>query len=857
MTEETSKSNQKQETSDAQEARPSTPSATGEQELQPQSSPTGETTTAQSEPGVFEIAVLPLQNTTMFPGTVVPLSVGRPRSVASLEAALATPEKLIACVSVRAGREAEAEAVPSDMYEVGTLAMVKRMMRTPDALQIIVHGTERIRVLQWTQEEPFLRARVHVMPMPAIRNADEVEALWQNVRALIERALAMLPEVPPEIRTAVLGSNDPVQLAYFLASILNLGLEQEQAMLEADTTDELLQIAYGRLAREIEIMELRSKIATEAQSEMSKAQRDYILRQQMKAIQKELGEDEGGERAEAELMRERLETADLPEDVHKEAERELRRMERLPSAAPDYHVIRTYLEYVLELPWKKSSEDRLDLKEARRVLDEDHYGLEDVKERILEFLAVIKLRPDSKSPILCFAGPPGVGKTSLGRSIARALGRQFERLSLGGMRDEAELRGHRRTYIGAMPGRIIQSLRRAGVNNPVLMLDEIDKLGADFRGDPAAALLEILDPQQNNTFRDHYLDLPFDLSKVFFIATANQLGPIPAPLRDRMEIIHLAGYSDQEKLHIARQYLIPRQVVENGLQPEQFEITDEAVGLIAARYTREAGVRQLERSIGSVARKAALRVAQGDAEHVRVDTGDIKELLGAARFFPEEARKELPTGVSTGMAWTEMGGQLLFIEATLLPGGQGLTITGQLGEVMQESARAARSYLWSHAAEFGIDQSMFKNYGVHLHVPAGAIPKDGPSAGVAITSALASLMTGRRVRSDTSMTGEITLSGLVFPVGGIKEKVLAAHRAGIRRVVLPARNEADIEEIPEDVRRELEFVFPTRIGEALDATLERLVAETPPPAQPTGDGARAATPKSDKSELEPLRVRER
>jgi ATP-dependent Lon protease len=716
-----------------------------------------------------------------------------------------------------------------------------------------------LRVLEWTQTEPYLRARVHVMPMPSVSNADEVEALWQNVKALIERALAMLPEVPPEIRSAVLGSNDPVQLAYFLASILNLGLEQEQAMLEADTTDKLLQIAYGRLAHEIEIMELRSKIASEAQTEMNKAQRDYILRQQMKAIQKELGDDEGGERAEAEMMRERLETADLPEDVHKEAERELRRMERLPAAAPDYHVIRTYLEYVLELPWKKSSEDRLDLKEARRVLDEDHYGLEDVKERILEFLAVIKLRPDSKSPILCFAGPPGVGKTSLGRSIARALGREFERLSLGGMRDEAELRGHRRTYIGAMPGRIIQSLRRAAVNNPVLMLDEIDKLGADFRGDPSAALLEILDPQQNNTFRDHYLDLPFDLSKVFFIATANQLGPIPPPLRDRMEIIHLAGYSDQEKLHIARQYLVPRQITENGLRPEQFEITDEAIGLIAARYTREAGVRQLERAVGSVARKGALKIAQGDAEHVRVDAGDIKELLGAARFFPEEARKELPAGVSTGMAWTEMGGQLLFIEATLLPGGQGLTITGQLGEVMQESARAARSYLWSHAAEFGIDPLMFKNYGVHLHVPAGAIPKDGPSAGVAITSALASLMTGRRVRSDTSMTGEITLSGLVFPVGGIKEKVLAAHRAGIRRIVLPARNEADIEEIPEDVRRELEFIFPTRIGEALDATLEKLVANPPPPAQPTSSDAavRPQAPTPDKPELEPVRVRER
>jgi ATP-dependent Lon protease len=806
-----------------------------------QAAATGAPSLAQPEAGVFEIAVLPLQNTTLFPGAVVPLAAGRPRSIAAVESALSTQEKLVACVSVREGRASEFEATPpDDLYEVGTLVMVKRMMRAPDALQIIVQGTERVRVLAWTQVDPYLRASVQVMPALVRRDEAAVEALWRNVQALIQRALAMLPEIPPEIRNAVLTSNDPVQLAYFLGSVLNLGLEQEQAMLEADTVDELLQLAYTRLAREIEIMQLRSKIATEAQSEMDKAQRDYFLRQQKRAIEKELGEDEGGERAEADMMRERLQEADLPEDVRKEAERELRRMERLPSAAPDYHVIRSYLEYVLELPWKRSSEDKLDLREARRILDEDHYGLEDIKERILEFLAVVKLRPDSKSPILCFVGPPGVGKTSLGRSIARALGREFERLSLGGVRDEAELRGHRRTYIGAMPGRIIQSLRRAGVNNPVMMLDEIDKLGADFRGDPAAALLEILDPQQNHSFRDHYIDLPFDLSKVFFIATANQLAPIPPPLRDRMEIIGLAGYSDQEKLHIARQYLVPRQTRENGLRDDQLEISDEAMMLIAARYTREAGVRQMERNIGSVARKAALKIAQGEAERIQVEASDIKELLGAPRFYPEEARQELTTGVATGMAWTEAGGQLLFIEATLLPGGSGMSITGQLGEVMQESARAARSYLWSHAAEFGIDPQMFKTYGVHLHVPAGAIPKDGPSAGIAITSALASLMTGRRVRGDTSMTGEITLSGLVFPVGGIKEKVMAAHRAGIRRVVLPARNEADTEDIPEDVRRELEFVFASRIGEALDATLEKMVAQ-PPPAPPHEEGRTQAS----------------
>jgi ATP-dependent Lon protease len=792
----------------------------------------------------FELAVLALQNTTLFPETVVPLAVGRPRSVAAVEAALATPEKLIACITVRPESTAGADATPNELYTVGTLVMIKRMERLEDTMHIIAQGTERIKVLEWKQQESYLRALVQILPEPRIVDPEEVEATKRNVQAMIQQALALLPGVPPEVRVAILGSVEPVRLAYFLGSILNLGVEQEQKMLEAETADELLHLAHVYLARELEIIQLRSKITSEAQSEMDKAQRDYVLRQQMKAIQKELGEDEGGERAEAEMLRERLKAADLPEEVRTEAERELKRLERLPAAAPDYHVIRTYLDYILELPWRKSSEDKLDLIEARRILDEDHYGLEDVKERILEFLAVIKLRPDSKSPILCFVGPPGVGKTSLGRSIARALGRPFERLSLGGMRDEAELRGHRRTYIGSMPGRIIQSIRRAGVNNPVLMLDEIDKLGNDFRGDPSSALLEILDPQQNNTFRDHYLDLPFDLSRVFFIATANQMGPIPPPLRDRMEVINLAGYSDPEKLQIARRYLIPRQISENGLNESQLKIEDDAIELIAARYTREAGVRQLERNIGSIARKVALKIAQGQVESVTVTAANIKSYLGAPRFYPEQARKELPAGVATGMAWTEMGGEVLFIEATLLPGGKGLTITGQLGEVMQESARAAQSYLWSHAAEFGISAEMFRDYGVHLHVPAGAIPKDGPSAGVSITAALASLYTGRRARPDTAMTGEITLSGLVFPVGGIKEKVLAAHRAGIRRIILPLRNEADVEDIPEDVREELQIVFISRINEVVDVALEMLVSNPPPPIT-TGRDQAAYQPDSE------------
>jgi len=831
----------------AETAPPPPADTSAEQEPQPNEARFSAVAVGQK----FEVPVLALQNLTMFPETVVPLGVGRPRSVAAVEAALATPEKLLGCITVKPDRSDDTDAKSSDLYDVGTLVMIKRMERLPDAMRILVQGTERIRIVEWKQEDPQLRAVVEILPEPRIVDPEQVEAAKRNVQQMIQEALALLPNVPAEVRIAVLSSVDPVRLAYFLGSILNLGVEEEQKMLEANTADELLRLAHNNLARELEILQLRSKIATEAQTEMDKAQRDYVLRQQMRAIQKELGEDETGEAAEAELLRERLEKAELPEEVRTEAERELKRLERLPPAAPDYHVIRTYLEFILELPWLKSSEDKLELDEARRILDDDHYGLEDVKERILEFLAVIKLRPDTKSPILLFVGPPGVGKTSLGRSIARALGRQFERMSLGGVRDEAELRGHRRTYIGAMPGRIIQSIRRAGVNNPVLMLDEIDKLGNDYRGDPAAALLEILDPQQNNTFRDHYLDLPFDLSRIFFIATANQLAPIPPPLRDRMEIIGLHGYSEREKLEIAKRYLIPRQTTDNGLNQAQLKIDDKAVELIASRYTREAGVRQLERNIGSVARKVALRIAQAQAESVVVTESDIREYLGPPRFYPEQARKELPAGVATGMAWTEMGGEVLFIEATLLPGGRGLTITGQLGEVMQESARAAQSYLWSHAAEFGIEPEIFKEFGVHLHVPAGAIPKDGPSAGVTITSALASLYTGRRVRPDTAMTGEITLSGLVFPIGGVKEKVLAAHRAGIRRILLPARNEADVDDIPEDVKNELQIVFVSNIAEALDAALEVLVANPPPHITGAGDSARG----SREPEPEPLTVK--
>jgi ATP-dependent Lon protease len=577
---------------------------------------------------------------------------------------------------------------------------------------------------------------------------------------------------------------------------------------------EALRLVLEYLVHETQVLELRQKIANQTQSELSKEQREYVLRRQLKSIQEELGE-QSPEGAETKELRSRLEEADLPPDVRKEAERELARLERLPTAAPDYQLTRTYIELVLELPWRKMTEDSLDLGHARQILDEDHYDLKEVKERILEQLAVRKLNPEAKAPILCFVGPPGVGKTSLGQSIARSLGRKFERMSLGGLHDEAELRGHRRTYIGAMPGRILQAVRRAGVRNPVVMLDEVDKLGRDFRGDPASALLEILDPAQNFSFHDNYLNLPFDLSQVFFITTANTLDRIPQPLLDRMEVLRLAGYTHEEKAEIARRYLIPRQVKEVGLTLEQVHISDEALSTVISRYTREAGVRQLERVLGRIARKVAVRFAEGNTAPVKVVPSDLGEMLGPERFYAEQVRKESPPGVAAGLAWTEAGGDVLYVEAVLLPRGRGLTLTGQLGEVMQESARAAQSYLWSHAAEWGINEDAMRASGLHIHVPAGAIPKDGPSAGVTMAAAVASAYTKYPVRTDTAMTGEITLTGLVLPVGGIKEKVLAAHRSGMRRVILPAENRKDLIEIPEEVRGEIEFVFVDKIDDVL------------------------------------------
>jgi ATP-dependent Lon protease len=770
------------------------------------------------------LSVLPIKNTVLFPPLQMPLSIGRQASQAAVEAAMATEEKQLVIV---AQRDASVETpTQADLYTIGTRAIIKKSTRAREGLlELVVQGVERVVVLKVEQTTPHLTARVRPFPAP-IDGGAEVEALHRAILELAAKAVALIqPQAAAPLGQMLANTEEPLQLVYLLGSMLSLDLVKEQSILEAPTRADALRLMHGYLTYEVQVLELRQKIAGEAQSELSREQREYFLRQQLRAIQQELGE-QNPEQAELALLRERLEKGDLPEEARKEAERELQRLERLPAASPEYHVIRSYLELMLELPWRKSSESAFDLARARQVLDEDHYDLKEVKERILEHLGVLKLNPEAKAPILCFVGPPGVGKTSLGQSIARALGRTFERMSLGGMHDEAELRGHRRTYIGAMPGRIIQAIRRAGVKNPVLMLDEVDKLGRDFRGDPAAALLEILDPEQNRSFRDNYLDIAFDLSKVFFITTANTLDTIPQPLRDRMEILRLAGYSEEEKVEIAKRYLIPRQLKETGVTAEQCQIVDEVLQRIISRYTREAGVRQLERAIGRLARKTALQIAEGRSEAVVLRAADLPEMLGPAPFFQEQARRESPPGVATGLAWTEAGGDVLYIEATLLPEGRTLMLTGQLGDVMQESAKAARSYIWSHADELGIDPGQFRRAGVHIHVPAGAIPKDGPSAGITVATALASLYSGCPTRNDTAMTGEITLTGLVLPIGGVKEKVLAARRAGLQRVILPKENEKDLRELPENVRAEMEFVLAERIEDVLAAAIPQL-AERP------------------------------
>jgi ATP-dependent Lon protease len=772
---------------------------------------------------LVHLPVLPIKNTVLFPYLLMPLAVGRSTSRAAVEAALATEDKTLLVIAQR--DDSVDEPAEKDLYTIGTRAVIKKMARSDNGLEMIVQGIERVVLVRLEQTTPYLRAVARPLPPPEDQGT-EIEALHRAVIELASRAMAIAqPQTPVDVSQILAQARDPVQVVYLIASMLSLDLEKEQQLLEAPTRVEALRLLHAHLAHEVQVLELRQKITSQAQTEMSKEQREYLLRQQLRAIQQELGEH-NPEQAEAALLRQRLQEADLPEDVRKEAERELTRPEKLPSAAPDYQLARTHLELILELPWQKGTQEVIDLPLARKVLDEDHFDLDEIKVRILEHLAVLKLNPQAKAPILCFVGPPGVGKTSLGQSIARALGRKFERMSLGGLHDEAELRGHRRTYIGAMPGRLIQAIRRAGVNNPVLMLDEVDKLGRDFRGDPAAALLEVLDPAQNFSFRDNYLDLPFDLSKVFFITTANTLDTVPQPLLDRMEVLRLAGYSEDEKLQIARRYLFPRQLAEAGLSAQQVTLPDETMRRIIRRYTREAGVRQLERALGRLIRKIALRFAEGQTQAVTIRPEDLADMLGPERFFLEQIRQQLPPGVATGLAWTEAGGDVLYIEATLLPSGRGLTLTGQLGQVMQESATAAQSYIWSHADELGIDRNLFRRSGVHIHVPAGAVPKDGPSAGVAMAAALASLYTHMPIRNDTAMTGEVTLTGLVLPVGGIKEKVMAAHRAGIRQVILPKENEKDLRDVPETVRREVKFIFAERMEDVLAAAIPKL-AERP------------------------------
>jgi ATP-dependent Lon protease len=772
------------------------------------------------QPVVYTLPVLPLKSAVLFPYLMMPLSAGRPASIAAVEAAMASESKEIL---VFTQRDADIDSpTKDDLYTIGTKAVIRKMNRSSEGhLELVVLGMERVTLLKVDNSEPFLKGRAVPLALPEDKGP-EIEALQGAIVELAGEALTLAqPNTPQELRGLLASNDDPLRLTFVLAAMFSLDAEKSQSLLEAPSRAEALRMLHRYLMHEVQVLELRNKITTEARTEMSKEQKDYLLRQQMRAIQQELGE-KGGEQAEAQQLRERLEKAELPEEILKEAKRELDRLEKLPPGAPDYNVIRTYLDYVLELPWTKSTEDSLDIAKARQVLDEDHFGLKDVKERILEHLGVLKLNPNAKAPILCFVGPPGVGKTSLGQSIARALNRKFERMSLGGLHDEAELRGHRRTYIGALPGRVIQAMRRAGANNPVLMLDEVDKLGHDFRGDPAHALLEILDPEQNKTFRDNYLDLPFDLSKVLFVTTANALDTIPRPLLDRMEILRLAGYSEEEKLEIAKRYLIPKQLKETGLTAEQCVLPDQTVRKIISGYTREAGLRRLERAIGSVTRKVALKFAEGAAGPFTVSVDELVEMLGPEPFNQEEARRDLPPGVSTGLAWTETGGDVLYIEGTLLPDGKGLTLTGQLGEVMQESVKAAQSYIWSHAGDFDIDPSLFKSYGVHVHVPAGAIPKDGPSAGVTMATALTSLYTKLPARSDVAMTGEITLTGLVLPIGGIKEKVLAARRAGIHTVIMPKANQKDLRDLPDEVRKEMEFIFASRVEDVLRTAIPQL-----------------------------------
>ena len=767
-----------------------------------------------------QVGVLPLRDTVTFPDMLVPLNIGQPRSVELINEAL-RGDRVIGMV---ASRNAEIETPsPEDLHAVGVLGTVARMIRVPDGtLRVLIQGGQRIRVTGWVSTEPYLVAEIEEAP-DVVDQTPEVVALMRNVQHTFTEIIEQVPYLPEELQIMVANVDDPSVLANLIAGAMRINTEEKQALLEELDVSRRLRRLSEILAREAEVVAIGSKIQSQVQSELDKGQREYFLRQQLKAIQEELGEEDEVQ-AEVNQLREQLDGIELPEVVRKQVDRELGRLERLQPAMAEYGVIRAYLEWIAALPWDKETEDNLDLEHAREVLDEDHYDIEQVKNRILEFLAVRRLKPDARGSILCFVGPPGVGKTSLGRSLARALGRSFERISVGGLRDEAEIRGHRRTYIGAMPGVLIRSLRDAGVRNPLLMIDEIDKMGSDFRGDPSSAMLEVLDPEQNHTFRDYYLDLPFDLSDVMFVCTANTLDTVPGPLRDRMEVIQLAGYTEEEKLQIARRYLVPRQIERNGLSPARIAFSDAGLRVIISDYTREAGVRQLEREIGTICRKIARQVAEGASKRkVTITEPRVRSSLGKRRFFAETRRRTARPGVATGLAWTPVGGEVLFIEATSMPGTGKLTITGQLGDVMRESAQAALSYVRSSVEDLvpGLADDWFATHDIHIHVPAGATPKDGPSAGVAMVVALASLLSGRPVRADVAMTGEITLTGQVLPIGGLKEKALAAQRGGIRTVIAPALNEQDIDEIPEHLRRDLSFQFVSTVEEALEVALQR------------------------------------
>jgi ATP-dependent Lon protease len=792
------------------------------------------------EQGDVEIAealpILPLKETVVFPQSVSPLAIGQERSVKLVEDVL-DGERMLALVTVK---DPEVDQPGwDDLYETGTAAIVHKMIRVPDGtLRILVQGVARIKLQRRTQDDPYLVGEFEVVE-DVVEESQELEALTRSVQNEFGRLISLVPYLPPELELAAANVDEPSALSHLVASTLRLKTEEKQALLEQANVSDRLRDVLRILKRELEVVELGTKIQTQVQSELEKGQREYFLRQQLKAIQEELGE---GDEQQAELaeLREQIESKNLPEDARKAVDRELGRLEKLPSASAEYGVIRTYLDWIISLPWNETTEDNLDLAHARKILDEDHYDLEKVKERILEYLAVSKLKNDLSGPILCFVGPPGVGKTSLGQSIARTVGRKFVRLSVGGVRDEAEIRGHRRTYIGAMPGTIIRSLRDAESKNPVLLIDEIDKMGADFRGDPASAMLEVLDPEQNSNFRDHYLDLPFDLSKVLFICTANQLETIPSPLLDRMDVIHLSGYTEDEKLGIARKYLVPKQLEAHGLDDKPVTISANTLRTVIREYTREAGVRNLERRIADLLRKVAREFADGKAKKISIDVRRARAWLGARRFPADPRKRTADPGVATGLAYTPVGGDVLFIEATAYPGKGKLTITGQLGEVMQESAQAALSWVRSHTDQLGLPENWFAEHDVHIHVPAGAVPKDGPSAGVTIATAIASLVRGEPVADDLGMTGEITLTGQVLPIGGIREKTLAAQRYGLKRVVLPRDNEPDLEELPPETRKELDFILADSIEDVLAVAFQR-PGRSRPQAAPAAERQAAAS----------------